>query len=159
MLCHSKSKVAVFTGDIAILAGDASVDFVYNDSGLIAYCRSKICNQSFARDRELHKRYGHIISCYAVHPGVVDSNLVQPMEGIMGNIEKAIRSVSMIDCRLGAQSSLFCCLTDNIPPGSYFHICEYHPTANNDSWSEKLWNARKSELKKALNIMMINKFN
>lgn len=141
ILRKSHSKVIVITGDIAVLADDASKDFVYDDSGLIAYCRSKICNQSFVR--ELHKRYGEDIRCHCVHPGVIDSNLVQPMGGMLGNIERLVRSLCMIDCKSGSQSSIYCCLTDNVPNGAYFHnvfhVCDYHPTAMNDYWSEALW--------------------
>ena len=141
-LCSSHAKIVVITGDIAILAVDATPDFEYNDSGLIAYCRSKICTQSFVR--ELHKLYGNELIVYCVHPGVINSNLVQPMDGIIGFIEPFVRSISMIDCKQGAQSTLYCCLTDNVPHGAYFHnvfhVCNYHPTAANNEWSENMWN-------------------
>jgi NAD(P)-dependent dehydrogenase (short-subunit alcohol dehydrogenase family) len=68
LLRASSSRIVVVTGDIALLADDASCDFQYSDSGLMAYCRSKICNQSFAL--QLHERYGgDLTRVYCVHRG------------------------------------------------------------------------------------------
>jgi NAD(P)-dependent dehydrogenase (short-subunit alcohol dehydrogenase family) len=138
----TKTKIVILTGDIAVLANDASPYFKYEGTSLEAYCRSKICNQSFGL--ELHHRYGHLISVYVVHPGVIDSGLVEKTEGILGTIERiVIRPISMINCRQGAQSTLYCLLTDKIFPGSYFHnvygVTAFHERASDKPWSDQIW--------------------
>jgi NAD(P)-dependent dehydrogenase (short-subunit alcohol dehydrogenase family) len=146
LLTKSAAKIIVLTGDIAVWETDASHDYFYSGDGTDAYCRSKICNQSFVR--ELHKRYGdNGLSVYCVHPGVVDSNLFSLEEGFLHRIELLIRPFIMIDCEKGAQSSLLCALTNEdevVPKGSYFHnvygVCDYHDTAANQEWSGKIWN-------------------
>jgi hypothetical protein len=146
LLTKSAAKIIVLTGDIAVWETDASPDYLYSGDGTDAYCRSKICNQSFVR--ELHNRYGDRgLSVYCVHPGVVDSNLFSLEEGILHQIELLIRPFIMIDCEKGAQSSLLCALTNEdevVPKGSYFHnvygVCDYHDTAANHEWSGKMWN-------------------
>ncbi|RYH15076.1 SDR family NAD(P)-dependent oxidoreductase [archaeon] len=131
------SKVVVLTGDIAILEDDASPDFVYHDGGLDAYCRSKICNQSFAK--MLHSKYGTEIIVYSVHPGVVDTNLLVATN----QFDKLVKSIFMIDCKRGAQSTLLCCVSDVVPRGSYFHnvfgVTDYHPTVLKEGWNENMW--------------------
>lgn len=140
-LRRDHSKVVVLTGDIAVLADDASPDFVYSDSGLQAYCRSKICNQSFGK--ELHSRYAEL-SVFVVHPGVINSHLVETMGGALGTIEGYVRPLFMITCEQGAQSSLLCCLSDSVPKGSYYHnafgVTDYHPTVHNQAWNDWMWN-------------------
>lgn len=145
LLRQSKARVIILTGDIAVLANDASPDYVYEDDGLLAYCRSKICNQAFAR--LLHERYGNDISAYTVHPGVINSNLVPPRAGnsIAAVVERSMRPFFMINSKRGAQSTLLCCLADEheIPKGSYYHnvfgVSNYHPTAAKKDWAEKMW--------------------
>lgn len=144
LLRESQSRIIIVTGDIAVWATDATPDYYYDGDGTDAYCRSKICNQSFGR--ELTKRYPEL-SVFVIHPGVVDSNLFSLPEGsLLHSIELRIRPFIMIDCEKGSQSSLYCALSKDgvIPKGSYFHnvygICPYHETAANDEWSEKMWN-------------------
>lgn len=131
------SKVVVLTGDIAVLECDASPDYVYSDGGLDAYCRSKICNQSFAKI--LHSKYGTEMPIYCVHPGVVDTNLL----AATNDFDKFMKSLFMIDCKRGAQSTLLCCVSDVVPRGSYFHnvfgVTDYHPTVLKEGWSENMW--------------------
>jgi len=145
LLRQSHARVIILTGDIAVLAHDASPDYVYNDDGLLAYCRSKICNQAFAR--LLHERYGTDISAYTVHPGVINSNLVPPGagNGIAAVVERNMRPFFMIDSKRGAQATFLCCLADEteIPKGSYYHnvfgITNYHVTAAKQDWAEQMW--------------------
>lgn len=145
ILRPSHARVIILTGDIAVLANDASSDYVYDDDGLLAYCRSKICNQATAR--LLHERYGNDISAYTVHPGVINSNLVPPGagNGIGAVVERSMRPYFMIDNKRGAQATLLCCLSDEseIPKGSYYHnvfgITNYHPTAAKKEWAEQMW--------------------
>jgi NAD(P)-dependent dehydrogenase (short-subunit alcohol dehydrogenase family) len=144
LLCSFHTRVIILTGDICVWEDDASPDFVYNDDGLNAYCRSKICNQSFGR--ELVKKYPELF-VNVVHPGVVDSSLFSFEEGtIINRIEVVLRPFFMVNCQKGAQTSLYCALTNDengLPNGSYVHnvfgICDYHPTASNDEWSKKMW--------------------
>lgn len=151
LLLSYHTRLIVVTGDIAVFANDATPDYVYSDDGTDAYCRSKICNQSFVR--ELYKRYGNELTVYSVHPGVVDTNLFSLPEGtFLHRIELMIRPFMMIDCVKGAQSSLLCALhkeetsaaLTTLPNGSYYHNvyganCDYHPTALDDIWSVKMW--------------------
>lgn len=136
----SHSKVIIITGDIAVLADDASPDFEYNDSGLIAYCRSKICNQAFML--ELSARYPDLL-VYVVHPGVINSHLVAPMAGVLGSIEAVVRPMFMVDCEVGAQSTLVCATTDDVPSGSYYHnvfgVTAPHRRAQDKEWSQNMW--------------------
>jgi NAD(P)-dependent dehydrogenase (short-subunit alcohol dehydrogenase family) len=140
LLRKSSARVVILTGDIAVWETDATPDYVYDGDGTDAYCRSKICNQSFGK--ELQQRYPEL-TVFVVHPGVVDSNLFSLDEGFLHSIELMIRPYIMIDCAKGSQSSLYCALTDQVPAGSYFHnvygVCEFHETAANSDWSKKMW--------------------
>eukprot|EP01040_Poterioochromonas_malhamensis_P016404 gene16404-18608_t len=141
LLRRDHSRVIVVTGDIAVIEDDASPDYEYSDDGINAYCRSKICNQAFGR--LLQERYSEL-SVYVVHPGVIDSNLITMPEGsLLRQIEILLRPYFMINCEVGAQTSLLCALRDDYPRGSYVHnvfgLCNYHATAAHDGWSNEMW--------------------
>jgi hypothetical protein len=79
-----------------------------------AYCRSKLGNLWWVQ--EWFKRYKEL-EVYAVHPGVVNSNL----GGETGGIRNWIRSKIMITTEEGAQTSLLCATQNNLIPGGYYH--------------------------------------
>ena len=140
-LLFSNSKVVIVTGDMCWMENDASHDFKYDYIGIDSYCRSKICNQSFAL--RLQKLYPEL-KVYLVHPGIINSNLVSIPPGIPGQIESFLRPLVLINSEKGAQSTLRCLVTDDIPCGVYYHncfgICAPHPRACDQKWSDNLWN-------------------
>lgn len=110
------SRIVMVTGDIYILAGECTPDFTYKRKrgGQIAYCRSKLGNLWWVREwARRHKD----IEAYAVHPGVVASDL----GGEMGGMANWLKRQLLLSTALGAQTSLFCATQPDLVPGGYYH--------------------------------------
>jgi len=110
------ARVVVVTGDIYIMARECTPDFKYRTGrgSQLAYCRSKLGNLWLAR--ELSQRYP-ALQVYAVHPGVIASELSGGRTGVVG----AFKAATMLSLEAGAQTSLFCATQPGLPSGSYFH--------------------------------------
>ncbi|ELW48073.1 Retinol dehydrogenase 12 [Tupaia chinensis] len=107
-----------------------------------AYCHSKLANVLFTR--ELAKRLqGTGVTTYAVHPGVVRSELVR--HSYLLCLLWRIFSPFVKSARDGAQTSLHCALAEGLEPlsGKYFSDCKrawVSPRARNNKTAERLWN-------------------
>ncbi|XP_006186504.1 retinol dehydrogenase 12 isoform X1 [Camelus dromedarius] len=106
-----------------------------------AYCHSKLANVLFTR--ELAKRLqGTGVTTYAVHPGVVRSELVR--HSFLLCLLWQLFSPFLKSAREGAQTSLHCALAEGLEPlsGKYFSDCRrtcMSPKARNNKTSERLW--------------------
>lgn len=111
----SDGRLIVLTGDIYVLTSDCTPDFTYRGAfgGMLAYCRSKLGDLWLVE--ELHRRYPNL-AVFAVHPGVVDSNL-----GRSGAKEGKSGGGPLIDCAAGAQTSLYCATQPDLVRGGYYH--------------------------------------
>ncbi|MEW6079879.1 MAG: SDR family NAD(P)-dependent oxidoreductase [Thermodesulfobacteriota bacterium] len=120
------ARIVMLTGDIYILARDCTPDFRYKGAlgGQLAYCRSKLGNLWWVR--EFSRRYEKW-PAFAVHPGVVASNLGGDLGGFVHRLKKAL----FISTEAGAQTSLFCAIQPGLTSGAYYHNMmgriEFHP--------------------------------
>ncbi len=79
---------------------------------LKAYCQSKLANILFTR--ELAKRLGKNtnIRVYCLHPGIIRSDLWRHSNNNV--FQKFMARVFFIDVELGAETTLFCALEENL---------------------------------------------
>ncbi|XP_053458406.1 retinol dehydrogenase 12 isoform X2 [Nycticebus coucang] len=107
-----------------------------------AYCHSKLANILFTR--ELAKKLkGTGVTTYAVHPGIVRSELVR--HSFLLCLLLRLFSPFVKTVREGAQTSLHCALAEGLEPlsGKYFSDCKrtwVSPRARDNKTAERLWN-------------------
>ncbi|XP_048218172.1 retinol dehydrogenase 12 isoform X1 [Perognathus longimembris pacificus] len=112
----------------------------YYSKGL-AYCHSKLANVLFTR--ELAKKLqGTGVTTYAVHPGIVRSQLVR--HSFILCLFWWLLSPFIKSPWQGAQTSLHCALAEGLEPlsGKYFSDCKrtwVSPRARNRKTAERLW--------------------
>ncbi|XP_023557685.1 retinol dehydrogenase 12 isoform X2 [Octodon degus] len=107
-----------------------------------AYCHSKLANLLFTR--ELAKRLqGTGVTTYAVHPGIVRSELIR--HSFLLCLLWRFFSLFVKSTWQGAQTTLHCALAEGLEPlsGKYFSDCKrtwVSPRARNKKTAERLWN-------------------
>ncbi|XP_074536378.1 dehydrogenase/reductase SDR family member 13-like [Halichoeres trimaculatus] len=107
------------------------------------YSDSKLCNVLF--NHELAKRLqGTKVTCYALHPGAINSELTRNTSFLMKLLFKPINMFFFKNTVQGAQTTLHCALQEGIEPlsGRYFSNCtvrELYPKAKDDAAAKKLW--------------------
>ncbi|XP_048375028.1 dehydrogenase/reductase SDR family member 13 [Sphaerodactylus townsendi] len=107
-----------------------------------AYCHSKLANILFTR--ELANRLeGTNVTCYAVHPGLVATEIMCKRRVWMKPLVFLARFF-IRDAVEGAQTSIYCATQDGIEKysGHYFADCkpeEPYPQARDDAVAKKLW--------------------
>lgn len=108
----------VFVGaELHTFAMDATPDFVYKSgpqAGTTPYCRSKLAQVWHAY--ELQRRHSGLV-VPILHPGVIDTNLFRPNSKFL----TYLKSWLFITPRQGAQTTLYCCLADNVKGLTYYH--------------------------------------
>ena len=110
-----------------------------------AYSLSKTANILFTR--ELQHRYGHWhhIRAYSLHPGSVNTQLDRHlgMHNIVRILLKPIRYVVLKSPLEGAQTNLYCALSDEAQPGEYHEDCQprdvFHKYAKDDQLAREWW--------------------
>lgn len=110
-----------------------------------AYSLSKSANILFTR--ELQRRYGtsHNIRAYVLHPGGVNTQLDRHMG--MSNIIRALvqplRYLMFKTALEGAQTNLYCALSNDARPSAYHADCQPSPILNkhleNDALARDWW--------------------
>ncbi|KAL7848816.1 hypothetical protein SRHO_G00204410 [Serrasalmus rhombeus] len=107
------------------------------------YSHSKLCNVLFTH--ELAKRLqGTNVTCYSLHPGVINSELARHSHPVLRKIIKPIAAVFFKDVEAGAQTTLHCAVQEGIEglSGQYFSNCavkKVQPKARDDAVAKKLW--------------------
>uniref|UniRef100_F7G3R5 Retinol dehydrogenase 11 n=2 Tax=Ornithorhynchus anatinus TaxID=9258 RepID=F7G3R5_ORNAN len=107
----------------------------------MAYCHSKLANILFTR--ELARRLqGTGVTTYALHPGVVQSELVR--HSLLMCLVWRLFSFFVKSSQEGAQTSLHCAVAENLEAlsGEYFSDCKRAPVSargRNGATARRLW--------------------
>ncbi|KAI4880255.1 hypothetical protein NFI96_034047 [Prochilodus magdalenae] len=107
------------------------------------YCNSKLCNVLFTH--ELARRLqGTNVTCYSLHPGVINSDLGRNTHTVFKRVLKPIAALFFKDVEAGAQTTLHCAVQEGIEglSGQYFSNCapkKVQPKARDDAVAKKLW--------------------
>ncbi|KAM9210233.1 dehydrogenase/reductase SDR family member 13 isoform 1-T1 [Dugong dugon] len=115
---------------------------------LRAYADSKLANILFVRELAIQLE-GTGITCYAAHPGPVNSELfLRHVPGWLCPLLRPLAWLVLRTPRGGAQTPLYCALQEGIEPfsGRYFANCrveEVPPAARDDRAAHRLWEASK----------------
>ncbi|XP_039211116.1 dehydrogenase/reductase SDR family member 13-like [Crotalus tigris] len=110
--------------------------------GLQSYCNSKLANILHAR--ELANRLeGTNVTCYAVHPGFVQTELARSYSRWVIWLSWSIKPF-LRDWKTGAQTTIFCATEEGIErlSGQYFADCQPKvpwPQAHDDQMAEIFW--------------------
>ncbi|XP_044142759.1 dehydrogenase/reductase SDR family member 13 [Bufo gargarizans] len=139
---------------VVVLASSAhkrgKIDFKnLNPSGetwieiLQAYCDSKLANVLFARELA-NRLQGTDVTCYAVHPGVVRTNLGRSFPRWLQILLYPFVWLLLKTSMDGAQTSIYCAVQEEIEmySGRYFADCrvqQVRPHARDDAVAKKLW--------------------
>ncbi len=110
-----------------------------------AYSLSKSANIIFTR--ELQRRYGtsHKILAYSLHPGAVDTQLDRYVD-INNLVRSLLQPMKYLLYKTpldGAQTNLYCALSNEAQPGSYHSDCQptsvLSPYDDNDDIARAWW--------------------
>ncbi len=110
-----------------------------------AYSLSKTANILFTR--ELQRRYStsYNIRTYSLHPGSVNTQLDRHigLNEFIRRLVKPIRYVIFKTSLEGAQTNLYCALSDEAKPGEYHADCQptavFHKYAKDDKLAQEWW--------------------
>ncbi|KAG9485997.1 hypothetical protein GDO78_008865 [Eleutherodactylus coqui] len=110
---------------------------------LQAYCDSKLANILFVRELA-NRLQGTDVTCYAVHPGVVLTNLGRNLPHWLQILLFPIAWLLLKTPVDGAQTSIYCAVQEGIEmySGRYFANCQAQqvkPHARDDAVAKKLW--------------------
>ena len=118
---------------------DAVRQATRSKTGIAEYCRSKLANVLFSA--ELGRRLqGRGVTSYAVHPGVVASDIWRPLPQPF----RALLKLGMISPERGAMTSLHCATSPAVAAetGLYYEDCRAKPagkTAQDGGLAAQLW--------------------
>ena len=118
-------------------------------SGWQAYRQSKLANVLFTR--ELAKRLSkERITANCLHPGVVNTNVMRDLNGIMGVLSRWFLR-RQLSPEQGAQTSLFLALDDSVEglSGGYYADCKSIASSKdgaNEEDANRLWAYTESQL-------------
>ncbi|XP_029467944.1 dehydrogenase/reductase SDR family member 13 [Rhinatrema bivittatum] len=107
------------------------------------YCNSKLANVLHARELA-SKLEGTNVTCYAVHPGFVNTELFRNLSPWRKLLLYCIAGLFFRNCTDGAQTLIHCAVQEGIElySGRYFSDCraqEVRPHARDDGVAKKLW--------------------
>merc|ERR1719336_643189 len=115
-------------------------------NALNAYCQSKLANVLFTK--ELAKKgEGSGVSAYALHPGVINTELGRSIKDTYGVVTyfffRAFQFLIKTP-EAGAQTSLYCCLEEGLEEasGKYYSDCREKtpaPAARREEDAKRLW--------------------
>ncbi|XP_069801159.1 dehydrogenase/reductase SDR family member 13 [Dendropsophus ebraccatus] len=110
---------------------------------LQAYCDSKLANVLYVRELA-NKLQGTDVTCYAVHPGVVLTNLGRSLPYWLQVLLFPLAWMLLKTPMDGAQTSIYCAVQEGIEmySGRYFADCQVQqvlPHARDDAIAKKLW--------------------
>ncbi|XP_078536210.1 dehydrogenase/reductase SDR family member 13 [Lissotriton helveticus] len=144
----SPSRIVVLASDVyrngKIDFGAVRVPAKGWKQNLQAYSDSKLANILYARELATRLQ-GTDITCYAVHPGAVKTDLLRYVNPwLLKVFIAAICRLFFRDCENGAQTSIHCAVQEGIETfsGRYFANCrvtEVQSHARDDAVARKLW--------------------
>ncbi|XP_060115357.1 dehydrogenase/reductase SDR family member 13 [Heteronotia binoei] len=109
----------------------------------LAYCNSKLANILYTRELA-NRLQGTSVTCYAVHPGPVNTELFRHASIWLKPILVTLSWLFFRDAVNGAQTTIYCATQEGIEKfsGHYFADCklqEPYPQACDDAVAKKLW--------------------
>ncbi|KAG2459609.1 DHR13 reductase, partial [Polypterus senegalus] len=112
-------------------------------SSFRSYCDSKLCNILFTRELA-NKLEGTNVSCYAVHPGSVFTDLSRNMKFWQKLLFVPLAKLFFQDAENGAQTTIYCTVQEGIEmlSGRYFSQCQVKDVSasgRDDALAKKLW--------------------
>lgn len=120
-------------------------DLNYNLLPFFTYCRSKLANLYFTQELA-RLTQGKGVTAYAVHPGYVQSGWTCHYSLLFRVLMRVVMWMLFIPCELGAQTVVWCCVSDQAAShsGGYFSDCRpasLRPFARDQGVARKLWEA------------------
>ncbi|CAG2183675.1 unnamed protein product, partial [Oppiella nova] len=109
-----------------------------------AYSQSKLANILFTRELAV-RLAGTAITCYALHPGLVNTDLQRHLDGCLSVMFTLFNRIVQIDAELGAQTTHYCALEPSLAneTGRYYKNCSRVDSmvdnAVDDLAAKKLW--------------------
>lgn len=141
------SSLVHYVGHIDFKLLESTKDLVRGDRNgwkdFEGYAHSKLCNVLFTR--ELANRLeGTNVSCFCLHPGVVQTELGRHMTLLQRFFVTPISKLLFLHPEGGAQTTLHCVLQEGLEPlsGRYFSGCAVARTSakgRDDALAKKLW--------------------
>uniref|UniRef100_A0A8C6SX28 Dehydrogenase/reductase (SDR family) member 13a, duplicate 3 n=1 Tax=Neogobius melanostomus TaxID=47308 RepID=A0A8C6SX28_9GOBI len=141
------SSLVHLLGHIDFKLLESTKDLVQGDrntlKNLQAYAHSKLCNVLFTRELA-NQLEGTNVSCFCLHPGVVQTELGRNMSLIHQLLVLPIAKLFFLDPEGGAQTTLHCVLKEGLEPlsGRYFSHCavaQVSAKGRDDALAKKLW--------------------
>lgn len=141
------SSLVHHMGNIDFKLLDSNKDLVHGDRNgwkdLQAYAHSKLCNVLFTRELA-NQLEGTNVSCFSLHPGVVQTELGRHMSLIQQLLVLPISKLFFLSPEGGAQTTLHCALQEGLEPlsGRYFSGCavaQVSTKGRDDALAKKLW--------------------
>ena len=121
-----------------------------------AYSLSKAANILFTRELQRRFSSSHQIRSYSLHPGVVATELDRHMgiTNVMRMLGSPIIYLLMKTPLEGAQTNLFCALSNEAKPGAYHCDCKpaavLNPFAENDQVARDWWDSSEKVINEKL---------
>ncbi|CAG2108154.1 unnamed protein product [Medioppia subpectinata] len=109
-----------------------------------AYSQSKLANVLFTRELAV-RLSGTNIRCYALHPGLINTDLQRHLTGCLAVLFRLCAQVVQISAELGAQTTHYCALEPSLASetGRYYKNCgrvdSMVGNAADDLAAKKLW--------------------
>lgn len=134
--------------DNSFTIGDMNKDILSDCKHLdpsTLYCRSKLANMMFAMSlqEQFDKDETTSARAYAVHPGVIHTNLFKDTNSILQYVLMPIANYMLLKTPMaGAQTTLFCALAPDARGGQYYADCAVtapNPLALDTELRERLW--------------------
>ncbi|XP_029017201.1 retinol dehydrogenase 14 isoform X1 [Betta splendens] len=128
-------------------------DLNYNLLPFFTYCRSKLANIYFSQELA-HLTEGKGVTCFAVHPGFVQSGWTCHYSILFRMLMQVIMWMFFLPCEIGAQTVIYCAVSDEAAKhsGGYFVDCRpatLRPFARDTGVAKKLWEASERLVKLA----------
>lgn len=124
-----------------------------------AYSLSKTANILFTRSLQQHYSESHKIRAYSLHPGSVNTQLDRHM-GVNPTLKQFIQPFLSIILKSpveGAQTTLYCALSNDAKPGQYHSDCQlrkvFHRYAEDDQLAEQWWNYSETVINEKLSTL------
>ncbi|XP_054158853.1 retinol dehydrogenase 12-like [Oppia nitens] len=127
LLRRAPAARIINVSSVAHLRGKINFDDINSDTKynkMNAYSQSKLANVLFTRELA-NKLSDTRITCYALHPGVIDTDLYRHMDGFLGFMTRLFNTITMISADLGAQTTHYCALEESLSgeTGRYYKNC------------------------------------
>ena len=143
LLIQSKARI-VNVSSIGHTAVDNGINYEFPSSPynpLVVYGQSKLAQIWHAY--ELQERYGHRgINAYSLHPGMINTGITRQAPKVFAFIYQIVLSITGKSLYQGAQTSLYCSLSNQAKPGKFHGNCKEakpSPLAYDKNLAEECW--------------------